>query len=377
MSDMGILSAADEINSRPIGKKSTCLNCDDLKQKLDYRIGLKPAGNYILTPLEIPDFKELSSGSTKNKETVDFTIMKVKQEEADSLLIEVLDGSNVVYSTTDTASLLAAGGDWQWDGYDSSGVLDTRVLKSKNLKIRTTASKGGEQQKSELDFSNKAKEVEWVDVKIDRNAKTVEITVRPSFSDGGIEGDPIPNYTARTFEQLKALAKSGIEQYWSRNGNGIGQNINTIHGTYTVGVVADLKSEPKASNFKLIESLKTEYMRSTSIPMLRCIVHNAGYFTNRDMASQRYMIIAAHEFGHLILNAYAPDGSQFPEHSSTHKGSSTYGQTPVDGNPQPTIGEVDLMKYYTGSPSSPPARTVASESDVQGLLWLTRIQFRN
>jgi hypothetical protein len=94
----------------------------------------RSSGNRILTPLEIPDFKELPSGSTKNKESIDFVVTRDK-DKADDLLIEVFDGATLLFSDVNTSGLLS-GGDWQWDGYDTSGILDTKVLKSKNLKVR-------------------------------------------------------------------------------------------------------------------------------------------------------------------------------------------------------------------------------------------------
>lgn len=51
--------------------------------KLDYRIKL--SGNKILTPLNIPDYKEMiNGGSTKNTEKIDFTITN-KGDEAEGL----------------------------------------------------------------------------------------------------------------------------------------------------------------------------------------------------------------------------------------------------------------------------------------------------
>jgi hypothetical protein len=87
--------------------------------------------------------------------------VRCRKDAADGLMLEVLDGETVIYSEPDTASLLP-GGTWQWDGYDAAGVLDTRVLKSPNLKVRLTASKGGTQQVKELALRNSAREVDWV-----------------------------------------------------------------------------------------------------------------------------------------------------------------------------------------------------------------------
>jgi hypothetical protein len=366
--------------------------------ELDYRIALKRGGNRILTPLEIPDFAELKSGNTKNTEKIDFVVTSEK-EDADSLLIEVLDGTQVIYSDTNTSALLPKGEhDWQWDGYDSAGVLDTKVLKRKGLKIRLTVQKGSEKQVKELKLENKSKEVDWVDAKVDRNAKTVEITVRPSFTDGGVLkpwfGKKNSAITPKSYADLLVLAKQGIERYWSRDGsrgNGIGQNINTAQGAYTVKVIADLTGAPKASSFKLIENLTSKYGRSRSKVGAQ-IVHNAGYWykltqspTNVPVnhSDSNFKLISAHEFGHRILDIYGKGSS--PDYSWGHKGTSTgvisvTPQKPLPNTPRPKVGEIDIIKYsddrsLPGSYDDYWQRSIASEVDVKGLLWLTRIGF--
>jgi len=106
---------------------------------LDYRLGLKSGGNSVLTPLEIPDFDELKSGTSKNRELVDF-VVENRMDAADSVKLEVLDGEKLVYAEANTAPFLPPGKyPWQWDGYDTAGILDTKVLKSPNLKVRLTA----------------------------------------------------------------------------------------------------------------------------------------------------------------------------------------------------------------------------------------------
>ena len=64
--------------------------------------------------------------------TIDFVVTHCIGK-TNSLLIEVFDGGTVIFSNANTVRLLSGGGDWQWDGYDTSGVLDTKVLESKNL----------------------------------------------------------------------------------------------------------------------------------------------------------------------------------------------------------------------------------------------------
>jgi uncharacterized Zn-binding protein involved in type VI secretion len=385
----GGTSSAAAASTAPVAA-ATASQANNAKQEaieLDYRLKLKSGGNHLLTPLEIPDYDELAGATTKNQESIDFLVDNRKQA-ADSLTLEVFDGSTLLYSESDTSALLPAGKHpWQWDGYDMAGVLDTQVLKSPNLCIRLTAHKGGQRQIAELRLDNSAEEIDWVDARIDRNAKTIEITVRPSFSDGGVSGKDA-KLTAKTFTQLKAMAKAGIERYWSRNGSrtpGIGAAIQTAKGAYKVTVVADVNAEPSAKNFPLIEALDADFGRSTSFAMFKKIYHNQGFWSAArypaDFADGDFEHTAAHEVGHLILNEYG-DGGLIPEYSWSHKKTSTVlTQSPLENHPVPGSGEIDVMHYHSDYPSGPSgyqnfwSRSVASEQDVKGLLWLTRVQF--
>jgi uncharacterized Zn-binding protein involved in type VI secretion len=356
--------------------------------EIEYNIKLKSGGNRLITPLAIPDYEELPSGTTKNQQTIDFTV-ESRKSDADSLTIEIFDGDKLIFSDGKTTALIPKGEhDWQWDGYDSNGILDTMVLKSKNLKAKLTAKSGSETNIKELKLSGKADEVDWVDVKIDRVNYTANITVRVSYSDGGIDGSNPHKLTALTFDQLKAMAVAGIELYWSRNGsrqNNIGAPITTAKGTYKVTVTADPSSSPKARNFPIIEKLDDSFGRATSIKGFQKIYHNAGFWfhwnsdTPSGLADAHFKHTAAHEFGHLILNEYGDGG--IPEYSWTHKGSSTLFQNTIPNTPYPRTGEVDVMKYFSDGPwneidyNDYYDRSVIAEEDVKGMIWLTRVKF--
>ena len=357
------------------------------QSELDYSIGLKHGGNRVLTPLMIPDYEELAQGTTKNQETIDFLVRSRKQA-ADSLTLEVFDGETLVYTEADTSPMLPTGEHlWQWDGYSNASVLDTNVLKSSDLLIRLTAIKGSEQQVSELKLANKAQEVEWVDVRVDRNAGEVDVTIRPSFSDGGITGSN-SDITPLTYNDLETLAVKGIERYWSRDGSrpqGIGGPIQTANGTYKISANVDVNVAPSAKNFPLIEDLSVDGGRSTSLGGFRKIFHNPSYWVTRRypiaFADDDFMHTAAHEFGHLALNEYG-DGGLIPHYSWSHKGTSTIlTQKRNDNNYIPKSGEIDVMHYFTDDPygagaySDFWARSVISEQDVKGLLWLSRVKF--
>lgn len=346
---------------------------------LHYELMLAPGGNTTLTPLEIPDYDEIASGQTKNKEQIDFCIRNRKKA-ADSLTLEIFDDATLIYSEKATSPFLPNGEhQWQWDGYDNNGVLDTKILKSEKLKIKLTAKQNDIQQVIYFKLKAKAIEVEWTDVRIERGAKTAEITVRPSFSDGGVEGEGTPT----PYTDLEKMAKDGIEHYWKRDGSrgqGIGNSVTTAKGTYKVSIKADVNILPKANDFPLIEKLDTDYGRATSFWIFRKIYRNFGFYgNNKTHADEEFKRTAAHEFGHLILNKYG--GGLIPEYSWSHKGSSTtITQKEFDNHPIPKSGEIDVMHYHSDRPRNPVdywARSIAAEQDTKGLIWLTRISFND
>lgn len=129
---------------------------------LSYQIDLDSNGNRLLTPLEIFDFEEIAKGSSLNTELIDFSIHNRKKPSG-SLTIEVFDDTRLIYTEPDTAKFLPSGEHtWQWDGYGSDGILDTKILKSEKLTVVLTAIKDSERQVLKLKLRNKAKEVDWV-----------------------------------------------------------------------------------------------------------------------------------------------------------------------------------------------------------------------
>ncbi|WP_165769829.1 hypothetical protein [Flavobacterium araucananum] len=48
----------------------------------------------------------------------------------------------------------------------------------------------------------------------------------------------------------------------------------------------------------------------------------------------------------------------------------------ISGENYPVSGEVDLMKYYNNDRIKDTLKTIASEKDVLGLIWLTKIKIK-
>ena len=109
------------------------------------------------------------------------------------------------------------------------------------------------------------------------------------------------------------------------------------------------------------------------------VCYNVGYikgpnkweYIEEKHEDVEFKFTAAHEIGHEILKAF---GDVY--YSYGHKGTvNTVTQKIKDGTPEyPSTGEIDLMKYYKNYYDIP--RTIASKTDVLGLLWLTKIKIK-
>ena len=172
-------------------------------------------------------------------------------------------------------------------------------------------------------------------------------------------------------------------------------------------------SENAMNSVKLIFNTNSEWGRSGNPGAFARIFYNVGYLKYSDGwgyqsqldADRDFEETSAHEIGHTILESYGnkvyswqhrgssyffpQDAKPTPDSDSWEKMKEQY--THIDfyainkmsytfGEYYPSTGEIDLMKYYhTRNPKGDivaypdKTRTVASEKDVLGLLWLTKM----
>jgi hypothetical protein len=384
-------------------------------------------------PLGIADY----SGNNE-RGFVQFTY-QIADNNAKELTLQIRDGSSVIYEEkiTDANKLKQGEHIWKWDGFDSGGILDTaKLTQYENLNLYTIGvDNSNNYSRKKLDFSMSYDEVKWVDVKIDKNSKRIDVTLRVNLKDGGARGvecreviqrdhlnpgmrtskevcpwDEIPQgdlitgkppLTARTrsFEDLERLALDGINYHWGRNrGHYIAKDVDIDGEKYEVYVNAINTTEKAMDDVSLIFNTNGDWMRSGNpgtvedpisfvgnIVSREAVCYNVGYiyeyfyknswdYQSESSENLEFRFTTAHEIGHTILKAY---GGTF--YSYGHKGSvNTITQNRKSSAPSyPSSGEIDIMPYY---PYSPPQtaynRYVAAETDVLGLLWLTKLKLR-
>jgi hypothetical protein len=270
------------------------------------------------------------------------------------------DGSKV-YGEVFTRDKITVGEhQWFWDGFDTSGILDTYRLLGKGLQAEVKVTKDGVTKNAIEKLNNEPEIKDWVDVIVNIPARTVQIKV---YIDCQNESK-LPD---TDFNNLKSLALNGIGRYWSRK-------INVDGVEYTVTTTATHRVD-KSEDFDLYLETKNYYNRSHNTGIIDAsIIYNQGFFGgNKAAADDDYRVTSAHEYGHAVLKAIG--GTSL---SWGHKGTSTtLTQKPLSSSPTyPASGPIDLMIYYNGSqPLDYAVRVVAAEEDVKRLIYLSQIDF--
>ena len=291
---------------------------------------------------------------------------------------------------------------WEWDGYIDD-VLDTKLLKDETTYIRAvgvigSAFKDDTVQLLAQPFKECAEPVDWLDVLVNRNTKTVNVEWRVAFDDGGVSGKA--NADTPSFEELKGLALEGIKKHW-------GGQINTTKGRYVVTVNPVFATKKAAPSLTLRVSNDPRGDRSVNascscgilprvtrgitdliddiIPSLDMTVIwylNGIIDWNESYKVLKFMQTAAHESGHPILANYAYKSTGLNNYSWVHKGSSKgvmsgysipkYGEKGHEPYP---LGKADLMKYYAYG-NIYPDDYQSTEIDIKSLIWLSRIKLQ-
>ncbi|MCW3161418.1 hypothetical protein [Chryseobacterium oryctis] len=315
-----------------------------------------------------------------------------------------------------------------WDGFDNNGIFDSKNFNNKKLKAVITATKKGVKKTKEVEFTTQYKEVDWVDVKIDKNNKKIDTTLRVNLKDGGANGidcierdiDPEPKFKVavtscpwdkiptssitpsqpviksrtRNFQDLEKLAINGINYHWGRNKNHIiAKDVKIVGEPYEVYVDSINTEENSMDDVSLIYNTNGSWMRSGNpgtatlnpiswvgnLVSREAVCYNVGYikysngwgYVIEKDEDINFKETSAHEIGHEILKSYG--GTVY---SYGHKGSvNVVTQSNSDQSTNyPISGEIDIMPYYKNYiPINDRKRMVAAESDVLSLIWLTKI----
>ena len=302
-----------------------------------------------------------------------------------------------------------------WNGFDGEGIYDSSIFDKKTFRARLTGIKGEKKKTAEVSFRTEYAEVNWVDVRIDQNNKRIDTTLRVNLKDGGAEGlspqeqsniyepaytqtiypwdkipqsdikkhkkEPIKERT-KSFEELRDMALEGINKHWSRHAGNIGEGVQIGENFYEVFVNAEQNEKgmvaPRIIYFTNSEN--NNFNRSHNWFLSRKLFYKVGYvkeniwnYIDENKALLDFQETSAHEIGHKLLEDYG--GKTY---SYKHKGSSTWGQSPLKGTTYPKTGEIDLMKYTDEDflPKDFYERVVLSKEDVIGILWLTKINIK-
>nr|WP_198530109.1 hypothetical protein [Flavobacterium sp. Root935] len=267
-----------------------------------------------------------------------------------------------------------------WDGFDNDEIYDSTKFAGKKLKAQIIATKEGKVKTKEIEFEVSYKEVDWVDVIINRNTKRIDVTLRVNLTDGGENGltcqtinanmygtpartvcdwdkippsvlnpnNPVIKSRTRSFSDLEKLALDGLNYHWGRNRNhAVAKNININGDLFELYINTFNVKENTMNTVKLTYNTNNDWMRSGNPSKVRDVVstfgklvsgeriaYNIGYLNNVDWyeiskqnwyysdakkykVDENFSDTSAHEIGHTILQAYGGT-----EYSYTHAGTS-------------------------------------------------------
>ena len=370
----------------------------------------------VLTPLSIPDYKEVKSRKvTSNQAAISFSIT-VSGTPVDKLEISIKDSKGPILKELLPSSYNVTGThEWQWDGYDLKGVLDSKRLKASAIQVELAATKGQKTKKAVVNLKAKPAEADWVDILINQTTQKISIELRTNIKDGKAKGvgelppqevqdqpsyklfsasDPRKKRHIRFKSQvdLRSMVFSGLKRYWSRSISVTNSQL------YAVDLTAVHSEKQSMDDIKISYNTNNAWQRSSNPGSVRGIVslfgnfvperivYNVGWLEDRGRwfyqrpvkADLSFKETSAHEIGHEILSAYGGE-----TYSYGHKGSSTVVTQTVKtvangGEAYPQQGDIDLMKYYDGRPSRNFFnQVIASEQDVKSLVWLARLKFND
>ncbi len=322
---------------------------------------------------ELVDFMlSINCSEKKNGERVlDKAEIEIRDSEGNPIYHEDLSKpkKRPFHSREGTPDYLSKGRHrWQWDGYDDNNILDTAQLKKGKNKILLKITYNGIQTVCEKQFTCKSptdnwetpayEKTTWIDVKIDKNAKTIDMLWRLHL---------IPEYDTSTNVDIINLALDGVNLHWSRK---ITHYLSPNDDYYSVSTTAVNNIKPMSRSFSI-------YIDETGNSRSNTILYNIYYDTSTTNLSDRDIFFrhtAAHEIGHLILyRAYTKEvnGQKI---SQTHKGTSTYiTQDTLADSPSYTKTISDLMWYYGTQVELQYAK--AGKEDVRGAIYLAQLQF--
>lgn len=197
-----------------------------------------------------------------------------------------------------------------WDGFDNNEIYDSTRFAGKKLKAQITAIKGNKVKTKEIEFEVSYKQVDWVDVKIDRNVKRIDVTLRVNLTDGGAKGLSCNTYTideemsyetftptngvdplkgkqittcdwdkipaskinpshpvikrrTRSFSDLEKLALEGLNYHWGRNRNhDIAKFVNIYNEQYEVYIFSENTKKNTMDDVALNYNTNSDWMRS-------------------------------------------------------------------------------------------------------------------
>jgi len=212
-------------------------------------------------------------------------------------------------------------------------------------------------------LNGRADPVDYATASVDRDNKVINVAVKVNYEKTFILNPMASRVSDGEYQRLVNLADAGMEKYWSRTVTLDGQQWQ-VHVT----AVNDKDGMPITvahPGWKIFGDLSDRSYNAWPL-------HEGTIYYLPELKKNSdpdFSLNAAHEIGHSFLT----DAFGIPWSWGHENTSSILGGMHSDAAPYPTTGEIGLMPYYGGLPSSYQDlfdRSIASENDVKTLLYI-------
>lgn len=337
----------------------------------------------------------------------------VQQSSIDSLFVTIKTAQNLILQHELPKQCTKLGTSyWEWDGFNNNGIYDSSLLKQRPISVIFQAKKSSKQKTITKTVVAKPAKQKWIDVKVNKAKKSIDVTLRLNIKDGGTKGlgelpydqlqtnpfyknlssrDPKKQQHLRykSLASLQQLVFSGLKKYWNRNivtddGNTYSLNVDSVNTTKDamndVAIIYNTNSKWLSSNDT--GPMKNPLSLFSNFGSQK-IFYNIGWVKHEDEwcyeepseADREFSQVAAYEIGHEISEALNNSSFSYNFRKLSTAIVQRHALVNADSN-YPLNNEIDVIKYYHDNSSENfHNHAIASEKDAESLLWLSRLRF--
>lgn len=337
-----------------------------------------------------------------------------RESQIDDIFVTIKTAQNLLLQQHLPISCIKKGKTyWEWDGFNNNGIYDSSLLKQRPISVIFQVKSGVKQKIITKTLIARSAKRKWLDIRVDRNKKSVDVTLRLNIKDAGakglgkavsrqLENNPLykalpsgdpkkqPHLRYKSFSSLKDIVFSGIKNYWQQN------IVATDGNTYSLNIESVNAKKDAMNDISIVYNTNREWLNygssnpiKNALPILNQflnhkIAYNTGwvkynnewFYEDAADADREFSEVAAYEIGHEMLRT-AGEAYHYKDLAEiSHQQSLATADLPYQFNAGQFTPRAEAINYYSGDkPENLHIPTKASADDIIALLQLASLKF--